>query len=218
MSHQPNKLRCPLCKYKDVRPIQTPGISSLYFVCTQCDLHFLHPKYHLNPEEEKQRYLQHQNDVTDVRYQNFVRPLYEEIIHRFPSPAKGLDYGAGPGPVLTELLKKQHHQMSLYDPFFWPDTAVLNHPYDFVFACEVAEHFFDPATEFKKLRGLISKGGLVGLMTSLVTPQIDFATWYYRKDPTHVVFYSKQTVAWIARTFEFSKFEIANDRVILLSV
>ncbi|MEM9442243.1 MAG: methyltransferase domain-containing protein, partial [Pseudomonadota bacterium] len=60
---------------------------------------------------------------------------------------------------------------------------------------EVAEHFFEPASEFDRLGALLKPGGWLGVMTSFQTDDGRFRHWHYRRDPTHVVFYR-------ARTFE----------------
>ena len=207
---------CPLCNGTEPRHLQIPE-PSIYFACPACDLHFLHPDQRLSADKERSRYLLHENSLTDIGYQIFVKPLFDEIVRHFPRTSIGLDFGSGHSPVLAELLKQRGYSIQLYDPFFCPNPGALDHKYDFVVACEVAEHFFEPASEFIRLRRLVKDGGSLFLMTLLVEPQKqDFTSWYYRKDPTHVVFYSANTIRWIAQRFGFSQFEIVNRRVVRL--
>jgi len=206
---------CPLCKATCQHPILKDR-SSTFYRCPNCDLRFLDPEQRLNSEEEKKRYLTHNNDVLDPRYQSFVKPLYLEIRKRLPPGSSGLDFGAGTGPVLAMLLRQDGYPISLYDPYFWPDQQVLEEKYDFVCACEVIEHLYDPAFEFKRMSGLLKGNGLLAFMTQLYDEEIDFGRWYYRKDPTHVVFYSRRTFSWIQTYFGFSKLTFNGSRVILL--
>ncbi len=207
---------CPLCAINHTTQLLPELLGDQYFHCPKCDLRFLNSKYRLNSEDEKKRYLTHNNDVNDPGYQNFVAPLYQEIRKRAQPLARGLDFGAGPGPVIADLLQKDGFRISLYDPYFWPHPDLLNDQYDFVFACEVIEHLYDPHLEFKRMKSCLKIHGFLGLMTHVYDETIDFASWYYRKDPTHVAFYSKETFAWIKEHYGFSDFVFASTRTIVL--
>jgi hypothetical protein len=39
--------------------------------------------------------------------------------NKFTIEAKGLDFGAGPGPVIATILREQHYKVDLYDPYYW---------------------------------------------------------------------------------------------------
>lgn len=171
---------------------------------------------YLSSDQEKDRYLQHNNDVNDLRYQSFVKPLFEELLPLIPRGAKGLDYGAGTGPVLCEMFRSQGFTVRLYDPYFWPDTSVLKEKYDFIFACEVVEHFYSPYQEFSRMKEMLLENGALGIMTALYSSEINFEEWYYRKDPTHVCFYSNQTIEWLFQRFKFKSCKVKQGRVITL--
>ena len=51
-------------------------------------------------------------------------------------------------------------------------------------------------------------------MTNFYNDSIDFEDWYYRKDPTHVVFYTEQTLEAIAVMMTWS-IEIPANNVVL---
>lgn len=120
------------------------------------------------------------------------------LLLRLEKGARGLDYGCGPGPAGAAMLTESGHPMTLYDPVFVPDERALEQRYDFVFCCEVAEHFHRPAAEFRKLDGLLAPGGILAVMTAIEYPEIDFHSWHYRRDPTHVAFYKPDTMAQLA--------------------
>jgi hypothetical protein len=96
------------------------------------------------------------------------------------------------------MLREAGHDMAVFDPFYAPDTAVLDAQYDFITCTETAEHFHTPADEFDRLGAMLRPGGWLALMTTFQTEDARFATWHYRMDPTHVVFYRAATLAHIA--------------------
>jgi Methyltransferase domain len=207
--------KCPLCGELGQFSSVT-NLKRVFFRCPSCDLLFVDPSHLLSPEEEKKRYESHNNDIQDPRYQDFLRPLYEVVHQTFPSTAKGLDFGAGPGPALSEMLKKQGFEIELYDPFFWPNKKALDTQYDFISASEVVEHFSDPSREFKLLRSLLKPEGALFVMTLPHTPEVELSQWYYLKDPTHVCAYSKTTFDWIRSNFGFRKLQFQEPRIVSL--
>ena len=92
-----------------------------------------------------------------------------------------------------------------FDPYYFPEIK-LEGKYDFITCSEVVEHLYQPGTEIQKLQSLIKSGGILGVMTQLYSEEIDFADWWYRRDPTHVCFFQRQTMEWIAREW-FSRCE-----------
>ncbi|HAH33245.1 MAG TPA: methyltransferase, partial [Flavobacteriaceae bacterium] len=79
--------------------------------------------------KEKERYLSHQNDVEDSGFQKFVSPIVRAIKANHSPKDKGLDFGAGTGPVVSKLLEDLNYKMALYDPFFHPSKAPLLNTY-----------------------------------------------------------------------------------------
>ena len=62
----------------------------------------------------------------------------------------GLDFGCGHGPASSRHAPQADgfSNVSLYDPFFFPDTEALTRTYDFITCTETAEHF--PSTLIKE--------------------------------------------------------------------
>jgi SAM-dependent methyltransferase len=100
------------------------------------------------------------------------------------------------GPA--DLLRIAGHEMSIYDPFYAPDTNLLKYKYDFITCSETVEHFHDPAREFIHFDNMLKAGGLLAIMTNFQTGDDAFVNWYYRRDPTHVVFYRRRTFEVLA--------------------
>ena len=180
----------------------------VYYDCGGCGAISLQRAHLPQPRDEKQRYLQHRNDVCDPRYRAFVEPLVRGVQRGFGPNQQGLDFGSGTGPVAARLLEEAGYHLRLWDPFFAPRREVLEQHYDFIVCCEVMEHFHHPDREFALLRTLLRPQGALFCMTGVYDPSVDFGSWAYKNDTTHVVFYRRETLAWIARRHGFSRVEI----------
>lgn len=184
-----------------------------FFICDNCGVVFRDPKTFLDPTSEKSRYDNHQNDITDKGFQRSVLPLVDTVTHHFPAHAKGLDYGSGNGPVAAAMLQKEGYSIALYDPFYAPDTTVLEKTYDFIICNEVMEHFYEPKKEFETLNSLLKPDGLLICGTGVFYPSINFDTWFYKNDPTHVIFYTEKSLKWIAIEMGFVGFTVRQNLV-----
>ena len=204
---------CPICSGTNVFSFQLIG-SIEYFRCKTCLGLFTDPESRLSPQEEKERYSQHNNAINDPQYRKFLSNLYLPLSQKLSSNMKGLDYGCGPGPALAEMFREDNYTIDIYDPYFFPDKSLLDKKYDFVTCTETAEHFCEPHKEFNRLDSLLVGGGWLGVMTNFYNDSIDFEDWYYRKDPTHVVFYTEQTLEAIALMMTWS-IEIPANNIVL---
>lgn len=202
---------CPLCQteaalfHKDSRS---------YFRCPNCEGIFVAKNDLPLKAEEKNRYSLHENDMEDPGYIEFTSPIVEHIKSNLSPDQLGLDYGSGTGPVITHHLRKDAYQIRTYDPFFDPDSDALNQSYDYIFCCEVIEHFHEPAQEFRFLKNALKPTSQLICMTDIYDSSIDFENWYYKNDQTHVFFYSKKTLRWIKQNFDFSNLTIDNRLIV----
>lgn len=201
---------CPLCMGHGQELFK-----QMYYICSNCCGIYMAPQLRLSAEREKARYQTHKNDVENPGYQKFVTPLVEMIGEKFSPQHRGLDFGAGPGPVLSKLLSDKGYNIRQYDPFFHYHPELLEQTYDYIACCEVIEHFYEPLKEFRLLHSLLGPGGRLICKTHLYSPEIDFSRWYYKNDETHVFIYQAQTLAWIKETVGFSAITIS-DRIIEL--
>ncbi len=186
-----------------------------YYNCDVCKAIVMDEKFYLSAEDEKARYETHNNDVNDVGYQNFTLPITNYVVENLLPEHNGLDFGSGTGPVISSMLLKRGFDIVQYDPFFAPNRNVLNNRFDYIVSCEVFEHFHKPDIEIYNLMALLKNDGLLLIMTMLYNDQIDFKTWNYRNDATHVFIYRKETIEYIA---DRKKLEIIvlTDRLIVL--
>lgn len=208
-----NQEICRLCAHKGDLFYQSEV--ALFYKCSNCEGVFIGSPFLLEEKAEEERYKAHNNDTSDPRYRKFVSPITNAIEASFSNINKGLDFGCGTGPVITEILREKGYNVNTYDPFFDYRPDVLNEKYDFIACCEVAEHFHRPAEEFNLLKKLLHNKGMLFIMTDLYKEEINFADWYYKNDPTHVFFYQKATFQWICEHYNFKNLEISGRLITL---
>ena len=194
---------CPVCLTRRVRFLRIAG-GRIYWRCRVCQATFLDPSQLPGLDEELKRYLLHENDPDDPRYRNFLSKVSTPLLNRLPPRCVGLDFGCGPGPALAKMLSEAGHDLHLYDPFFAPDPSSLERSYDFITCTEVAEHLHRPAATFASLDKLLRPGGWLAVMTSFQTDDAGFGNWYYRQEPSHVVFYREETFHHLAKQFDWT--------------
>lgn len=216
MNKQANKPAiCPLCKGESTIFYQFK--TRLYHQCKTCKGIFVDASLIPELNDEKLRYEEHHNDVNNKGYQKFVSPITNSILKKYSPHHKGLDFGAGTGPVIAKILKEQHYDIKLYDPFFHNSPSLLNQTYDYIACCEVIEHFHFPAKEFELLKKILNNGEALYCMTDIYDRSIDFHKWYYKNDLTHVFIYQKETLEWVKQAFGFSQLFIKDRLVTFIS-
>ncbi len=188
---------CPLCASEHTACYHRDARRE-YHRCRRCDLVFVPPAFRLGPEEERAVYDQHENSPGDPGYRRFLSRLVDPLRARLAPGARGLDFGAGPGPTLSVMFEEAGHPVAIYDPFYAPDARVFERTYDFITATEVVEHLFAPGEELARLAARLRPGGWLGLMTKRTAGREAFAEWHYILDPTHVCFFSEATFRWLA--------------------
>lgn len=208
---------CPLCKGIKIETFfYQKHLSRCFYLCLNCDLIFVDRKKCLKLSDQKAHYDTHENHLLTEGYEKFLMRLVNFVRQNKDLKAAGLDYGSGPYPMLKKLFHQ--HKFSLvdiYDPIYAPKELDQKKVYDFITLCEVAEHFINPRQEFKKLFSLLAPKGVLVVSTKLHDENIDFNKWHYIVDPTHVSFYSKKTVDYLRRYFDFESKEVLGDLFIL---
>ena len=188
---------CPLCGDLQLDPFHRDR-KRTYYRCRVCRLVFVPAAFHLSLEDEKAEYDRHQNRPDDPAYRRFLSRLATPLLARLAPGSRGLDFGSGPGPTLAPMLTEAGHRVTLYDPFYACNPAVLEDRYDFITASEVVEHLRHPGRDLDRLYRRLKPGGLLGIMTKRVIDRERFARWHYIHDPTHVCFFSRATFHWLA--------------------
>ncbi len=105
--------------------------------------------------------------------------------------------------------------MDLYDKFYARDQSVFERSFDFITLTEVLEHLCDPVFELERLASILKPKGILAVMTQTLTQDIDFKSWYYKNDPSHIGFYNERSLRDLASLLglEITQY---SDRVIFL--
>lgn len=199
---------CPLCHSSETslftvknRPIRD------YLRCAQCELIWMRPAQWLARELERERYDRHENEES-TGYRQFLQPILDEIRAHYArsqvrpaDPFQILDYGCGPTAFFAKWLRQEGFDVSRYDLHYFTDQGSLQKPYDVIVSTEVWEHFHHPREEVDQLTRLLKPTGIFAVATSAPPSLSEFHDWYYRRDLTHVAFYSLKTMEWIAKEF-----------------
>jgi Methyltransferase domain len=214
MSLDSGVFACPVCHcstrffYQDKR--------RSYYHCAECGAAHVAQKDHLCDELEKAEYDKHENNIDDEGYRRFLTRMLDPVIAHVDSSAKGLDFGCGPGPALAQMFSERGFEMSVYDKYYADDQAVFETCYDFVTTTEVVEHLKSPMLELERLWSLLKPQGCLGVMTKRLKELDSFASWHYKNDPTHIVFFHEKTFAWIAKKLN-AQLSIESADVVLLT-
>ncbi len=202
-------MNCPLCHSSLIRKK-----NAQFYDCSTCFALVKDAQLYLTPEEEKKHYEKHNNDVNDIGYQNFVSPVTQFVLQHQNASHKGLDFGAGTGPVISKILTNNQFSITQYDLYFEPIKERLNSKYDYIVCSEVWEHFQQPDKELIQLAKMLKANGRLIVMTLLYSDEIDFEKWHYRLDVTHVFIYRNKTMEFIASKFNL-ELELMTDRLIV---
>jgi SAM-dependent methyltransferase len=207
---------CPLCQTPTMVMLSTRSEEKTFFQCQKCEFIFLDHNLRLTKDKENARYLEHDNNSTDEHYQNFVQPLVGLITQMTSSDMLGLDFGCGRDSSVFYLLDGLNYKVDRYDPYFFPEYIMSDEKYDFIVACEVVEHLFDPVAEFKKIKRWLKPGGYFFIQTHFWEGQ-DIYKWYYAKDPTHVSIFNSESLKQMCASVGFCHSKMISRRIAVLT-
>lgn len=204
---------CPLCGAAPHRKFLAR--TRTLFECGDCCLVYVERSQLLSQERLKERYLFHENGIENDGYRAFLSRAIDAARPYLSPGARGLDFGCGPGPVLSRLAEREGLTMTDYDPLF--HDVPLDPPYDVIFSTECFEHFEEPARDIARVAALLREEGLLCIMTEVWDGATDFGSWYYAADPTHVSFYSQGTFDHMCRIFGLKRLGGDGKRVFIFS-
>ncbi|MEK9628269.1 MAG: class I SAM-dependent methyltransferase [Nitrospinota bacterium] len=199
-------MTCPLCSKS--AQFFLKGENREYHLCNQCGLIFVPPQFHISPDSEKARYQEHENSLDNKGYVDMFMEKVDLIKKHCPPLKTALDFGCGYEPVLKTLLEREGLQTDIYDPYFFPEFPG-NKTYDLVVSTETFEHLKNPSQDIQLAGNCVAPSGFLAIMTRFY-PLADgkpcekiFSDWYYKRDPTHITFYTSKSFEWIAEQWGF---------------
>ena len=193
-------VRCKICD-AECTPIKYKKIKSVYHKCSNCEFVFKDASCYVTPEQEQKIYETHNNSIDDPKYVEYFQRFIRQCDIKFVGGLKlALDFGSGPEPVLAQILKRDYgYEVDIYDKYYAPEKVYDGKCYDLITATEVVEHLADPLAYFKIFKSLLKPGGLLAVMTQFHhNDEKRFEHWHYRRDESHVSFFTPKTMAYIA--------------------
>ena len=193
-------MRCPLCQ-KDGAELFYQDKFRDFFLCKGCTIIFVPRSSILSPSEEKERYDSHQNDENDPGYRDYFLKTALPVIAELHEKKPGLDFGCGRTRLLSQIFDEKGFSMDSYDPFYFPDESIWQKKYGFAVMNEVIEHLTDPSATLQRLRTIVD--GPLFVRTKLYpSTEKEFASWFYKRDATHVQFFSLRSLSLIGKVKE----------------
>lgn len=210
-------MKCTICN-TTTQSFDDLELKKTFYQCPNCELIFLDKKFHVNLQDEKTLYDFHNNSFEDLGYvkmfENFLDFFWKDIKNKTKT---ALEFGSGPGPVLYELLKRKDLEVDCYDKFYQPNKVYENKKYDLITSTEVFEHLEDPKGVLTLLTSHLNEGGVIALMTLFHTnKQSEFLKWWYRRDPTHITFFTPKSIEELAIECGLNVIKHDSKRVIVL--
>lgn len=192
--------KCLICN-NETYALNDKQFNVIYHRCKICDFIFLDRKYIVSFNEEKEIYEYHNNSIEDEGYV----AMFEKFITSFINDVNGkmlLEYGSGPEPVFSELMRRRGFDVTMYDLHYYNDDLYLSKKYDVITSTEVFEHFLNPIEEMEKIIPLLNKGGILAIMTQFPKDDAHFLDWWYRRDVTHISFFTEKSFQVLAKKFD----------------
>ena len=151
-------------------------------------------------EEQKLRYDLHENDENDEGYRAYFQRFLDFVLPLVGSPGSALDFGCGKSTLLANILNSMNITTDVYDPIYHPVKLYNSKKYQLIVSTEVFEHLHDPVATFYELTTHLEPGGFLALQTQFHPCDLKlFRSWYYHKDPTHIVFFTPRTFEILGR-------------------
>ena len=207
---------CKICS-SFVKKIEDKERSVDYYRCSSCGFISLDDNYRVDQEREKRQYDQHNNSLENKGYV----AMFEEFIELSFAPylediKTALDFGSGPTPVFSELLKRRGLEVDIYDIFYAPKIVYEAKSYDLITSTEVFEHLSKPFEVFELLSQHLNPNGYIAIMTKF--PPADdneFLNWWYRRDPTHISFFTPKSFEIMAKKVGLKLIKTINNNIAL---
>jgi hypothetical protein len=206
-------MKCKICNTKTVS-FEDNQLKKIFHHCPSCELIFLDKEFYVGNDNEKKQYDHHNNSLENEGYVK----MFEDFLNYFWKDFNNvLDFGSGPTPVLATLMQKRALHVEHFDKFYQTDEIYKNKTYELITSTEVFEHLENPTQVLKLLASHLKKDGTIAIMTLFHTnKQEDFLKWWYRRDPTHITFFTPKSIETMAKECGLEVTKHDNKRIIIL--
>ena len=211
-------MKCIICN-KTARQIDDNAMQWHFYHCESCAFFFKDRSQLLYGEAEKRIYDNHDNTLDSPGYVRMFEDFIDFCIQeRLETIKNVLEFGSGPGPVLSMLLENLGLHVRKYDKFYYNKTIRDEERFELITSTEVIEHIDDIHAVFTLFSKHLRCGGYLAIMTQFHNNNAEeFLHWWYRKDPTHISFFTPQTFKILAHSHGFNIVKSDGKKTILLT-
>ena len=208
---------CKICS-QEVATFFDEQMQVTTYWCDHCHFCFKDENNIISLEAEKKVYEQHENSIENAGYVAMFRDFITKTITPYKDEINHvLEFGSGPTPVLSQILTQDGFNVDNYDKFFAPQKVYENKVYDLITSTEVIEHIAEVHALFDFFNQHLRSGGYLALMTQFLPQKRDeYLKWWYRRDPTHISFFTPQALQYLAQQHGFKRHYHDDKKVILL--
>ena len=217
MNNEKIAVRCKICQ-GDVASFFDDYMKCQTYHCKACEFIFKDEEAIISEGKELKVYQQHNNTEENLGYVAMFQDFIDKTITPHKAQIKtALDFGSGPNPVLAKILERNGFETDHYDKFFSAKKVYEGKTYDLITSTEVIEHISDVQGVMALFAQHLNAGGYLALMTQFhPDDQEAYLNWWYRRDPTHIVFFRPRTFAVLAQQHGYSLRYHDDKKLILL--
>jgi len=210
-------MHCHICE-EETEKIKDIAFDHRYAYCCKCEYIRIYSEDRVTQEEEKALYDYHENSIEQEGYVNFFKKFIDQGVMPFIKGGKGLDFGSGPEPVLAQVMARDYQQqIDCYDLYYQPEKLYEGKLYDYIISTEVMEHLYHPMEVMEEMHKHLKVGGILALMTLFHgCDREKFLTWWYRRDETHISFFTPKTFQVMGEKLGFKVIYTDHQRYITL--
>ena len=192
-------VKCKICS-SNTTTINDKQFDILYYQCNHCEFIQMDENKIVSFSDERKEYDLHENSILNTGYVNMFQDFLNTSVIPFKQTGKLLDFGSGPEPVLVQLINRDYDFDTMnYDIHYQPEKVYIDNIYDVITSTEVIEHLSNPIKVFKLFYDLLDDNGILAIMTLLNNNNTaSFLKWWYRRDVTHITFYTLKTMQILA--------------------
>ena len=207
---------CKVCE-SSTTAIKDSKKELIYYRCSSCGFIYLDDSFMIDEHREKKQYDQHNNSLENEGYVAMFETFIDDAIAPYLKNIQtALDFGSGPEPVFSKLLERRGLEVDIYDLYFSPKKVYEHKKYDLISSTEVFEHLSRPIEILEELVSSLNNNAYVALMTKF-PPSNDeeFLAWWYRRDPTHISFFTPKSFEVMAKKVGLKVLKILKNNVVV---
>ena len=211
-------MKCKICG-NETKIINDEAREKIYLKCSTCEAIALKDEFFVSTENEKGQYDNHNNNIENSGYVK----MFENFLDFFGDTlkdevAEALDFGSGPGPVLSKIMENRALHVDIFDKFYQPCEIYKDKSYDLITSTEVFEHLKNPLETLLLFKKHLKKDGVIAIMTLFHNNDTEeFLNWWYRRDPTHILFYTPKTFEVMCAMCGLKILKTDHKRIIVLT-